>query len=201
MNTIEMVRCRICCRTLLAVVAFICGCTHTAHAQQASGTVPQLEVSGAYSYVRANPGNSSGGFNLNGGSGSLAYNFTDRFSAVGEFGGYRFTSLPAGLSSTMYTYLFGPRISLRKSSRVNPFAQALLGGGRINASASGVNAGENAFAMAIGGGADLGLSSHFAVRLIEADYLLTRFANVNGASSTQNDARISAGVVFRFGSR
>jgi len=173
----------------------------TTLAQQATGNVPQVEVSGGYSYVRANPANSNGGFNLNGGSGSLTYNFTDHFSAVGEFGGYHFSGLPAGLSSTMYTYLFGPRISLRKSGRVTPFAQVLLGGGRLNASSGGVDAGENGFAMAVGGGVDLNVNSRFAIRLVQADYLLTRFANVNGSSVTQNNARISAGLVFRFGSR
>lgn len=186
---------------LAAMLGCCCALPRPARAQEATASVPQFEVSGGYSYVRANPANQNGGFNLNGGNASLTYNFTDHFSAVGEFGGYHFSGLPAGLSSTMYTYLFGPRVSLRKSSRVTPFAQALFGGGRLNASTSGVNAGENAFSMALGGGVDVSVGSHFAIRLVQADYLLTRFASVTGSSVTQNNARISAGLVFRFGSR
>ena len=170
-------------------------------AQNASGTTPQFEVSGTYSFVRANPDNSAGGFNLHGGSGSLTYNFSDRFAVVADVGAYRFTGLPSGLSSTMYTYLFGPRFSLRKSSRFTPFAQALLGGGRLNASSSGIDAGENGFAMALGGGLDVSYSRHFAIRVAEVDYLMTRFDNVSGSAATQNNVRVSAGIVFRFGSR
>jgi len=188
-----------CCKLVSAWTALLCGLAGTARAQQ--GMAPQFEGSAAYSYVRAYPGNSSGGFNLNGGSGSFTYNLTDRFSMLAEFGGYRFNSLPTAIGSTMYTYLFGPRISFRKRSRVTPFAQGLFGGGRLNASSGSVNAGENGFAMALGGGVDIGVHPHFAIRVVEADYLLTRFARVTGASATQNDLRISSGIVFRFGSR
>jgi hypothetical protein len=55
--------------------------------------------------------------------------------------------------------------------------------------------------MAIGGGLDWPLRHRFSIRLIEADYLLTRFDRVTGTSATQNDVRISAGLVFRFGSK
>jgi len=189
------------CRWYSAVLASVCGSFGIAHAQQAPASTPQIEASVAYSYVRASAGNSSGGFNLNGGSGSVAYNFTDRISVLADFGVYKFSGLPTGLDSTMYTYLFGPRFSLRKSGRVTPFAQVLLGGGRLNASAGGVDAGENGFAMAAGGGVDLGVRPHYAIRLIQAEYLLTRFPRVNGNSAAQNDARLSAGLVFRFGSR
>ena len=101
-----------------------------------------------YSYIRANADNANGGFNLNGASGSFTYNMNDRFSAVVDIGAYRFSSLPSGIDSTIYTYLFGPRFSLRRHGRMVPFAQALVGAGRLNASSSGVKAGENSFAMA-----------------------------------------------------
>jgi hypothetical protein len=170
-------------------------------AQQATGLVPQFEVAGEYSYIRSNPGNSNDPFNLHGGIASFSYNFNDRFSVVSEFNAARFTGLPNGVSSTMYTYLFGSRVSLRKSGRWSPFVQALFGGGRLNASSGGVNAGENSFAMALGGGIDLHLHSHLSFRLLQANYLLTRFNGAAGNSETQNDLRISSGIVLRFGSR
>ena len=195
---------RIAFELLGKLLVFVAGCfliAGSARGQGASATTPQFEASGSYSYVRTNRSSSSNGLNLHGGSGSLSYNFQSSVSLVGEFGAYRFTGLPSGITSTMYTYLFGPRVTLRRSSRVNPFAQVLLGGARLNASASGVEAGENAFAMAVGGGLDLFCNRHFSIRAGEVDYLLTRFASASGASATQNNLRISAGVVFRFGSR
>ena len=183
------------------VLGLACGFYDVAHAQQRPMTTPQFEASAGYSFVRANAGNSNGGFNLNGASGSLAYNFTDRFSILADFGGYKFSGLPSSFDSTMYTYLFGPRISLRKWSRVNPFAQVLLGGGRLTASSGGIDAGENGFAMTAGGGVDIPFRPHISIRIIQAEYLLTRFARISGASATQNDVRVSAGFVYRFGHR
>jgi len=183
------------------IAGLLCGIAGTARAQRSSASAPQFEVSGTYSYVRANAANSGGGFNLNGGGGSFAYNFNNRFSAIAEVGVYRFSGLPGGLDSTMYTYLFGPRISFQSFKRVTPFAQVLVGGGRLNASAGGVEAGENGFAMAMGGGLDVPFGRHFAFRLVQADYLLTRFNRVDGSSATQNDLRISTGLVFRFGDK
>ena len=188
-------------RVFVAAIALLGAFAGTASAQPDVISTPHFELSGAYSYVRANAANSGGAFNLNGGSGSVAYNFSDRFSVVADGGAYRFSGLPNGLDSTMYTYLFGPRMRFHKVSHVIPFAQVLLGGGCLNASSGSVTAGENGFSMAAGGGVDWPLHGHFAVRLVEADYLLTRFNRVDGSSATQNDLRISAGLVFRFGSR
>jgi len=176
------------------------GLASTANAQQATAQTPQFEASGAYSYIRANA-DGGGGFNVNGGSGSFTYNYSEHFSVVADGGIYSFSGLGGGLSSTMYTYVFGPRYSFRKSKRLTPFAQVLFGGGRVNASSSGINAGENGFAMVVGEGLDLTVKPRIAIRLIEADYLLTRFAHPDGSSAGQNNLRISAGVVFRFGSR
>jgi hypothetical protein len=130
-------------RVLVSLVASVCAAIPSTEAQNRPAAVPQFEVSAEYSYVRANADNANGGFNLNGASGSFAYNINDRFSAVADIGAYRFRGLPNGVDSTMYTYLFGPRFSLRSYGRVVPFAQALVGGGRLNASSSGVKAGEN----------------------------------------------------------
>jgi hypothetical protein len=186
---------------VLALIAVAAWSATPARAQNAPVSVPQFEASAGYSYVRANAGNSNGGFHLNGANASFTYNFTEALSAVADVGGYRFGGLPAGVDSTMYTYLFGPRYAFRKYSRFTPFVQVLLGSGRLKASSGGIDAGENGFAMAMGGGLDLSLRSRFAVRLLEADYLLTRFPNVSGSSATQNNVRISAGVLFRFGKR
>jgi len=183
----------------LAVLA--CAFAHGGCAQAPALATPQFEMAGTFSYMRGNADDSGGGFNLDGASASFAYNYRDRFSFVGDLGAYRFYGLGGGLSSTMYTYMAGPRLPLHRIRRIKPFLQVLAGGGRLNASSGGINAGENSFAMAIGGGADFAVTRRLAVRLIEGDFLLTRFAHPDGSSATQNNLRISAGLVFRFGTR
>jgi hypothetical protein len=173
----------------------------TAHSQYAAAHLPQVDLAGTYSFIQANSANFGGRFNLNGGSVSLAHSVNDRFAFIADVGVYHFPVLPLKTNSAMYTYLFGPRILSRKSDRAGPFAQILLGGGRLNASSGGIKAGENAFAIAIGGGLDVPFRSHFTIRVVEADYLLTRFANGSGVSAMQDNFRVSAGLVYRFGGR
>jgi hypothetical protein len=173
----------------------------TAHSQYATAHLPQIDLAGTYSFVQANSANFGGHFNLNGGSISAALSVNDRFAAIADVGVYRFPELPLKTNSTMCTYLFGPRILSRRSDRAGPFAQILVGAGRLNASSSTIKAGENAFTIAIGGGLDVPVRSHYTIRIVEADYLLTRFANGSGSSAMQNNFRVSTGLVFRFGGR
>jgi opacity protein-like surface antigen len=156
---------------------------------------------------------------LNGGSASVAFNFNRYLGLVGDFGGYDANKLvlsgigtnqsfEVNASGTAYTYTFGPRLSFRNDSRFTPFVQ-ILGGG-VHASEVTVDgcAGstctplptQNAFALLAGGGLDIRLTEHLALRAIQAEYMMTRFNNVPaGGSSEQNDLRLSSGLVFRFG--
>ena len=184
---------------LLGLVVLIGG---TAAAQDA----PRAEGFLGYSYVRVNPGQGISGVNLHGGSGQLSFNAASSFGTVADFGGYRVRetiSTPGGpitADGNIFTYLFGPRYTYR-GERVQPFAQALFGGARASASALGATASENAFAMALGGGVDVKVNDWFAVRPVQAEYLLSRFIGPSGSNETQNNFRYSAGVVFRFGKR
>lgn len=85
-------------------------------------------------------------------------------------------------------YLFGPRVSI-SVSKVRPFAEVLIGAGHINAHAGGS---DTSFATAIGGGLDYKLLRVLAWRF-QGDYLQTRFF-----SNTQNNVRLSTGIVVRF---
>jgi len=154
---------------------------------------PKAEVSGDYQYIRLNPG----GSNCQGGAGSVAGNLNSWFGVVGEFGGCKITGQPSGTSAHALNYLFGPRVTYRSYGSLEPFAHVLLGGQRITASVSGVgSASTNSFAMALGGGADYKLTEHFALRLIQVEYLYTHFGGAR-----QNNARIEAGIVYRWGGR
>ena len=155
---------------------------------------PKAEVFGGYSYLRANPGLGVPGFNLNGGSGSVAFNPTKVIGIVGDFGVYHAGNIyGSGVGGNIVSYLFGPRLSYRRD-RITPFAQVLFGG----AHASGGGTSSNSFAMALGGGLDITATDNIAIRVIQGEYVMTRF-NIIGVATNQNNARISAGVVFRFG--
>jgi hypothetical protein len=53
--------------------------------------------------------------------------------------------------------------------------------------------------MTVGGGLDYRLSPHFSIRPAELDYLLTRFNEfTNTSAQSQNNLRVSTGIVFRF---
>jgi opacity protein-like surface antigen len=190
------------------------------YSARTNSPTPKLDLFLGYSYLRATPTLAAGNrmVGLNGGSTSLAYNFNSYLGLVADFGGFNDTQLrlsgaaPSSVvnsSGNAFTYLFGPRMSFRKYRRITPFAQVLLGG--IHASDVTLSSGcigvgciilpsETKFAMTAGGGLDLNLRRHLAIRLIQAEYLMTSFDDPStGKGATQNDIRLSAGVVLRFG--
>jgi outer membrane immunogenic protein len=178
-------------RKLLILFGFILLASSSAKAQEGRG----FEISGNYQYVRFNPGGGAPGINCQGGAGSGAAYFNARFGVVGEFGACKVTGLPSGATSHEMDYLFGPRVYFHTQGRVYPFVQALFGGERFSAGVTGVgSASSNAFATALGGGADVTLTRHVSLRALQVDYLYTHFG---GAS--QNNIRLQSGIVWRFG--
>jgi outer membrane immunogenic protein len=173
---------------------------------QESVPTPKAEVGLNYSYTRVNPGSGFGSYNANGGFGDVEYNINKTFGVVGELGAnYAGTVNGLAFNNTSFEYLFGPRINYRHS-RFNPYAQALFGGQRFS---NGWNPGafdprlgvsQNNFAMAFGGGLNVAVNDHLALRPVQVDYFATRIAPA-GASYMQSDVRYSAGVVLRFGSK
>jgi opacity protein-like surface antigen len=163
----------------------------SANAQENRG----VEVSGNYQYVRFNPGGGAPGINCQGGAGSFGAYLTSSVGVVGEFGGCMVTGLPSGTSAHEMNYLFGPRMYFHSHGRVFPFVQALFGGERFSAGATGQGSlASNAFAMTAGGGADITLTKHVSFRAIQVEYLYTRFGGAN-----QNSLRLQSGLVWRFG--
>jgi hypothetical protein len=112
---------------------------------------------------------------------------------VGDLGGYA-VARSGFATAHQISYLFGPRVNFREG-RVTPFAQVLLGA--MWASDAIVLGSKTAFGTTAGGGIDVKVSRHFAVRPVQAEYFLTKFPD--GADNRQNNFRYSAGVVFRFG--
>lgn len=148
--------------------------------------VPVFEISGAYSYVRY----SSTKSNFNGGSVSFTLNPNPWLGVVADVGAYHESVIKGFDSSNLVSYLFGPRVSYRSQDRITPFVQVLFGGVYDTLQDS------TALAMTAGGGFDVRVAPHVALRLIQAEYFMTRFGR-----QTQNNVRISTGLVFRFGGK
>jgi hypothetical protein len=150
-----------------------------------SSHAQSVDASLGYSYFRLG---GSGGINQNGASGSVAYNPNRWLGVVGDFGGYH--ASPGGVSLNTYTYLFGPRVSLRNPSKFSPFAHFLLGGSRLTAGSGGGSS--NQFAHSFGGGVDIGLLPHLALRP-QLDYV-----GLRNSGQTANCTRLSVGFVVHF---
>jgi opacity protein-like surface antigen len=185
-------------RNTLAAVLLLAS-LGSAPALRAQQDPSKLELYGGYSYVRFNINANVSGqppsqtFNGNGGGGELMYNLNNWLGVLGDVSGLWATN-PTSQGAAI-PYLFGPRVSFRHGI-VTPFAQVLAGG---VATSSGIQqiGWQNHFAMAAGGGIDVKLSKHFSLRPIQAEYFMTKIPD--GLNNRQNNFRLGAGIVFRFG--
>jgi len=178
-----------------------------ASAQEAAET-PKVEFGLNYSFVRVNPGGNLSSYNANGGFGTAQYNFSKSFGLVADLGAnYVGSANGTQIGNTAFEYLFGPRFTWRHS-RFSPYVQTLFGGERfsngLNPSALNPVTGssQNNFAAAFGGGLDITVTQHMAVKPIQVEYLMTQFAPGSGyPNNVANNLRYSTGIVFRFGSK
>jgi opacity protein-like surface antigen len=190
---------------------------------------PKVETSPAFMYIRISPNLSNtfavngrvvngNSFNCAGGGGTIAYNFSSLVGIAADLGGCKIFGNTLGLGNTVdgnaFTYLFGPRFTYRSGSRFEPFFEVNFGGTRLSLSCQSsaltcVNAtggrtfAKNAFALTVGGGFQVKLSHKFSLRLVQAEYLYTRFGNncalaVCGNNNSQNNFRLKSGVVINW---
>ena len=146
---------------------------------------PTVEIFGGPSLLRN--GATAPHFSLYGGwQAQASFNFTSHIGLTADFGGqYRSIS---GTRIQQYEYMFGPRFMAR-GRNATLFAHGLVGANTLHAA----GASTHGFAAAVGGGLDYNVGNHFAIRVIQADYLRTRLSNV-----WFNDARLGMGIVFKF---
>jgi len=98
----------------------------------------------------------------------------------------------------MQTYLFGPRLNLRRFDHFVPFGEVLFGAAHGSSQVTGDKS-QGAFAMAIGGGVDVVLTKYLAWRFVQADYLMTNFSgSLLSPGGRQNNFRVGTGVVLRW---
>jgi outer membrane protein OmpA-like peptidoglycan-associated protein len=164
--------------------------------------VPRYEVAGGYSYVNFHPGDPFQSFNNQGATGSFAYNATRWLGLTAELGGYNFDrNVGSKINGSWETYLFGPRLNLRRFDHFVPFAEFLVGGSHAGLEMTGgPSDSQNAFALAAGGGVDVVLFKNLAWRFAQIDYLMTNFTGpFLGANARQNNLRLGTGLVYRWG--
>lgn len=182
----------------LKVVLSLVGLPLFFHAAAQAQERQVIDVGVSYSYVRDNPATINS-HSLNGASGSVAINLKSWLSGVADFGGYSRYTPPTFGSSTVSTYLFGPRVSLTRYGRVTPFGQILVGVAHSGSHYVTTGGSQTPFATAIGGGLDWRWTNRIRVRAAELDYLLTHFSEVsNRNTEVQNNFRLSTGFVVRF---
>jgi hypothetical protein len=138
----------------------------------------KVELFGGYSYERFN---SSPSRNLNGWEISGQYKFAGFLGALADVDAHY------GSQVRSTSFMIGPQVSV--PFRISPFVHVLVGIGHVRA--GGIS--DNSFSTALGGGVDMKLVPTISWRVIQADDVVTRYFG-----STQHNARISTGIIFRF---
>ena len=139
--------------------------------------------------------------NLNGWAASLEGKVFPHLGIVADFadhyGSQSFTTLTSrgpiriNVTGHQWSLLFGPRLSIPVGN-LTPFGEVMIGLAHISNGGTFPGPTNTSFATALGGGVDYRLIKFFALRL-QVDYLQTRFY-----STTQNNLRLSPGLVLRF---
>lgn len=161
-------------RKLLSLAFFLCLCTGLA-----SAGASRIEIFGGGQYLHLDPN-----FNLEGWNGALTVNAKGWLGVTVDGGG----AYHSGLG--FHTIAVGPELRANLPL-IKPFVHGLVGGAR--SSSSGVSA--SGFVGMIGGGVDFG-GGMVAYRLIQADWMATRFSNFTNQSN--RNFRASTGIVIRF---
>jgi hypothetical protein len=208
---------------ILLLTALFCG---RAMAQENSMFKPNLskfkprkpdrakfELGAGYSYrsflePSPHPPNLSNRLNMNGFNVHGEYRIFRWLSAAGDISGtYNINS--ANGDTQMYTLMFGPEFyPLGHRHKITPFGHFLIGEGFsvYNLESQGgfapVSHWDNGYVWMAGGGLDVRFKKRWTIRLIDADYEITHFANVGTGSysgTSQGNYRVSVGLIYRFG--
>jgi opacity protein-like surface antigen len=180
-------------------------------------TVNGLTPSQVRSVIGADVTNASGRAGLNGFSASATRFFNERLGLSGEMSANGKTESPAffGLPGTdrtrVYQFLAGPHVAFRTTTRAAPFVRALFGAARFSGTysnpAATITDKQTSFAMAVGGGVDVGVNRHLSIRAVQIDYnpILLRRRILRDSTGVpfelkgvrRDDVRLSFGVVVR----
>lgn len=174
------------------------------HAPAQQPTAHPVQVGGGFTYLHTNILPGCNCVSLIGGDAQVAIGLRPSLQAVAEAGAtHRGGITPDGYKLTQVTYTFGLRYFPLPKYRLQPFAETLFGGahalGSLSPGNNAIAGTSNAVDLIVGGGAALRVGQHIVLQPARIDYELTNFRN--GQSNHQNDLRLSAGVLYRFGAR
>ena len=164
---------------LLAMFVLMCGVLVPVRAQVLAD---KIDLSGGYAFMHFK---SLPAVNLNGFDVSGEYKLRDWLGGVADLGG-EFGNV-GGVSSHVYTYLFGPQISWPR--RISPFAHVLFGAGYF----SGGGYTNRSLGLGYGVGVDWKVKTRWSWRVLEADLIQTKLGGVE-----EHSTRISTGFVYHF---
>jgi len=155
---------------------------------------PLVELYGGYAFARMVSGGSS--TNFNGALGSFGWNVKPWLQVVGD-SSYSFVTV-SGTKNVLYGNHYGARYYYHARNRwsVTPFAEALVGGSRADATITGTGGyttSQNSISFKVGGGLDFHPSRRWEIRLLDVDYYRTSF----GTNAHQNNYWASTGIVLR----
>jgi hypothetical protein len=151
---------------------------------------PKVEMFGGYSNLEANLNGSK--FNFSGLNISATENMNSWFGGAIDISSHWGTE--NGLKTDMQTAAYGPVFSYRKVRNMVLFGHGLLGAVRGGPEYLNISKSEYRFGTLVGGGLDVKVRPNLALRLFQADYLMTRFS-----AARQDNLRLSAGIILLFG--
>ncbi len=175
------------------------------HGNSPSATAPRFEASAGYVFMSTTSAGSPR-LNLGGVDATGVLQVSPRWGGMADFMFARAGNVPGtGHSDRVLSALIGPEFFLIDRFRGNVFVHALAGAALVDSavlagSTSQVHGYAAHFSYAIGAGTELTVHGPFAMRFT-GDYQRTRFVNSALASVPQDNVRVSASVVYRFGSR
>jgi outer membrane immunogenic protein len=191
-------------KVLLAGACIVTGLTAQGQRAQSAErqTSGSLDVAVVYNPLLANVV-SGNRFWMQGGSVQGHGQFWHGLSVVGDVSGLHTASTggSSGVGLDMVTATFGPRYTWSSAHRrYAVFGQALVGEAHgmnsVFPNPAGANESANSLALYVGGGVNLRLKDHLALRAFEADWLRTQLPNAT--TNVQNNFRVGAGLIYRF---
>jgi hypothetical protein len=175
-------------------------------AQQKNKQSQEVDLAITYSAQRSNLTTGNSFWAQGGGAELTATSYHGLGMAANITGTHAANISSSGVGLTLVTATFGPTYTWTVPRHRNVprqwrfFGESLIGIANgvdsVFPDPSGAQSDASSLALQIGGGADLDLSPHFAVRLFHADWLRTQLPN--GTTNIQNNLRLGAGIVFRF---
>jgi len=199
---------------LPATIAILFAMTTLAAAQDQ--TTPKVELFGGYSFVHpgANihgqlpgaslPVSSRLEVNPRGAGLSATYNFNRWFGLTldgSTHWGSGESTLARRIDDAAFSNLsFGPKVTFR-GNHFSPFLEALIGDHRLMPDAFHD---VDKLGFLLGGGLDVKVSKHVALRLLRADYVMSSYRYGPKATTASTDlrgVRLQSGIVFLFGGK